>query len=83
MRKLLGSCEYKWTHAETKMEHMWVMRELGQDLYKQCIAEGFEIELERAESPTLPGDTYCKTQIWVTVPNTYQGTLFALTVDTV
>ena len=29
MKVYLGSCEYKWTHKDTHMEQMWIMREIG------------------------------------------------------
>ena len=34
MRYYLGQCEFKWTHANTQLEKIWVQRELGDELYK-------------------------------------------------
>ena len=78
MRFFIGQCEYKWSHAKTKMENMWVMRELGQDLWKQCNQDGFKLKYSRSNSQTLPGDTYCRCDIYVDVDDHKEGTLFAI-----
>lgn len=78
MRYYLGSCEYKWTHAKTHMESMWIMRELGQDLYKLVEENNWDWKLIRSNSQSLPGDTYCRCDVYVEIPNTKQGTLFVL-----
>lgn len=78
MRYYLDMCEYKWTHAKQKMEDMWVMRQLGQELYKACLQPGFNLVYIRSNSQTLPGDIYCRCDIYVDVENHKQGTLFAL-----
>jgi hypothetical protein len=78
MRYYLGSCEHKWTHAKTSMEQMWVMRELGEELYKTIESNGWEWTLLRSNSQTLPGDIYCRCDIYVDVPNTKQATYFFL-----
>lgn len=78
MRYYLGSCEYKWTHAKTHMESMWIMRELGQDLYKLVEENNWDWKLIRSNSQSLPGDIYCRCDVYVEIPNTKQGTLFVL-----
>ena len=78
MRYYLASCEYKWTHAKTKMEHMWIMRELGTELYKTIETNNWQWKLIRSNSQTLPDDTYCRCDIYVEIPNSKQATLFAL-----
>ena len=35
-RFYLSQCEYKWTHAYTHMEQIWVRKELGEELYHLC-----------------------------------------------
>ena len=78
MRYYLASCEYKWTHAHTAMEHIWIRRELGDELYKTVESKGWEWKLLRSESQTVPGDIYCRCDIYVEVPESKQATLFAL-----
>ena len=34
MRYFLGQCEYKWTHSDSRMEQIWIQRELGDDFTK-------------------------------------------------
>ena len=60
------------------MENVWVQRELGDELYKQCNQDGFNLAMIHSNSQTLPGDMYCRCDIYVDVENTKQGTLFAL-----
>ena len=57
---------------------MWIMRELGTDLYKHIESNGWEWKLLRSNSQTLPEDIYCRCDIYVEIPNTKQGTVFAL-----
>lgn len=78
MRYYLGSCEYKWTHAKTKMENMWIMREVGTELYKTIETNNWQWKLIRSNSQTLPDDIYCRCDIYVEIPNSKQATLFAL-----
>lgn len=52
------------------MEDMWVMRELGQDLWKQCNQDGYELEYVRSNSQTLPEDIYLRCDIYVNVDDT-------------
>ena len=78
MELYLGSCEYKWTHKNTSMEQLWIRRELGEDLYKTVEENNCEWKLLRSESQTIPGDIYCRCDIYVEIPNSKQATLFAL-----
>jgi hypothetical protein len=77
-RYYLANCEFKWSHVGTRMENIWVQRELGDELYKQCNQDGFNLAMIHSNSQTLPGDMYCRCDIYVDVENTKQGTLFAL-----
>jgi len=60
------------------MEQMWVMRELGTDLYKLIEQQNWEWKLIRSNSQTLPDDVYCRCDIYVDIPDSKLGTLFAL-----
>jgi len=78
MRYYLASCEYKWSHARTNAENIWIMKELGQRLYNQCHKPGSKLVLLRSNSQTLPEDIYCRCDIYVDVDSSSQGLLFAL-----
>ena len=78
MRYYLASCEYKWTHAHKQMEHLWVRRELGDELFKQCNQPGFDLVYIRSRSQTLPEDVYCRCDVYVDVEDSRQAVLFAL-----
>ena len=78
MRYYLGQCEYKWTHAESRMEQIWIQRELGDELYKTVESNNWEWKLQRSNSTGLPGDIYCRCDIYAEVPDSKQATLFAL-----
>lgn len=78
MRYYLGQCEYKWTHKDTDMEHLWIRRELGDELYKTIEINNWEWRLLRSSSTCLPGDIYCRCDIYVEIPDSKQATLFAL-----
>jgi len=78
MRYYLSSCEYKWTHANTSMEQVWIMRELGEEIYKIIESNKWEWKLLRSNSQTLPGDIYCRCDVYVDIPNTKQATHFML-----
>ena len=78
MRYYLGSCEYKWTHAKTRMEQMWVMRELGSEIYNFIESNNWSWKLLRSKSQTIPEDIYCRCDIYVEIPDTKQGTMFVL-----
>jgi hypothetical protein len=60
------------------MENMWIMRELGQDLWKQCNQEGFKLKYVRNNSQILPGDIYCSCDIYVDVSDHKAGIMFAI-----
>ena len=78
MRYYLGSCEYKWKHAETDLEPIWIQREIGHELYKTVESNDWELKLIRSNSQTLPSDIYCRCDIYVEVLNSKQATLFVL-----
>ena len=78
MRYYLGQCEYKWTHVNTNMEHIWVRKELGEELTKQCNQEGFTLVYKHSNSQTLPGSIYCRCDIYVDVDPGKDHTIFAL-----
>ena len=65
MRYYLGTCEYKWTHAKTDMERLWVRRQLGEELARTVETNGWEWTLIRTQSNTLPDDIYCRCDIYV------------------
>jgi hypothetical protein len=78
MRYYLGQCEYKWTHANTDMENIWIRRELGDDLYRTVEENNWEWRLLRSSSTSLPGDVYCRCDIYVEIDDSRHATLFAL-----
>ena len=78
MRYYLGQCEYKWTHAESRMEQIWIQRELGDELYKTVESNNWEWKLQRSNSQTMPDDIYCRCDIYVEIPNSKQATHFVL-----
>ena len=65
MRYYLGQCEYKWAHAESNLEKIWVRRELGDELFKTVESYGWCWILFRTHSTVLPGDVYCRCDIYV------------------
>lgn len=77
-RYYIGSCEYKWSHADTQNEQLWVRREVGDSLYKTVESNDWKWVLLRSNSQTLPGDIYCRCDIYVDLPNSKQATLFVL-----
>jgi hypothetical protein len=78
MRYYLGQCEYKWTHAGTDMETLWVRRELGEELFEQCNQDGFSLSYDRSSSTSLPGDIYCVCKIYLDIASGKDDTWFAL-----
>jgi len=78
MRYYLSSCEYKWTHAKSSMEQLWIRRELGDEVYKLIESNNWQWHLLRSESQTIPGDTYCRCDIYVELPDSKQATHFLL-----
>ncbi len=78
MRYYLGQCEYKWTHANTDMENIWIRRELGDDLYRTVEENNWEWKLLRSSSTSLPDDIYCRCDIYIDIDDSRHATLFAL-----
>ena len=78
MKYFLGQCEYKWTHANSRMEQIWIQRELGDGLYKTVESNNWEWKLQRSNSQTMPGGAYCRCDIYAEVLDSKQATLFAL-----
>ncbi len=61
-----------------EMEDIWVQRELGDELFKQCNQLGYELVYIRSSSTTLPSDIYCRCDIYVDIEDPKQSTWFAL-----
>ena len=78
MQYYLGQCEYKWTHADSRMEQIWIQRELGDGLYKTVESNNWEWKLQRSNSQTMPGDIYCRCDIYVDIDESRKATLFAI-----
>ena len=78
MRYYLGSCEYKWKHAETDLEPVWIQREVTVEVYKLIEENDWEWVWLRSNSQTLPGDVYCRCDIYVEIPDSKQATYFVL-----
>ncbi len=78
MRYYLGQCEYKWTHVETEMEQLWIRRELGEELFKTVESNNWNWVLQRSNSQSLPGDIYCRCDIFVDIDESKHTTHFAL-----
>lgn len=77
MKVYLGQCEYKWTHVESRMEQLWIQRELGEELFKEINHLGLDIILERQKASFAP-DIYCTSKIYVELDDTKRATLFLL-----
>lgn len=78
MRYYIGQCEYKWSHAGTDLELLWVERALGSKLFNDINQEGIEVTLLRSNSQTLPGDIYCRCDIYANIPDDKQSLLFEI-----
>ena len=78
MKYFLGSCEYKWTHVDTRTELIWIHRELGNELFEQCNQDGFNLVYDHSPSLYLPDDIYCLCKIYVEITDTKNATLFVL-----
>ena len=78
MRYFLGSCNYKWTHAKTDLEKLWVRREIGEELFKTVESNDWTWILLRSNSQTLPGDIYCRCDIFVDIADDKHATHFVL-----
>lgn len=76
-RFYLGQCDYKWSHARGPVENLWVMEELGEELYRLCNTDGFKLVYQRTNSQVLPGDIYLRNNIYVDVSED-QSTMFVL-----
>lgn len=75
-RYYLGQCEFKWTHRDNNMYNLWVRRQLGDELYKQCNQTGFDLHLEYSNG-TVP-DIHCRCDIYVDIHDSPNATWFAL-----
>ena len=60
------------------MENIWVMREVGEKLYKTVEENNWKWVLQRSQSQTLPGDVYCRCDIYVELDDSKHATLFQL-----
>ena len=60
------------------MEQLWIRRELGDEVYKLIESNNWQWHLLRSESQTIPGDTYCRCDIYVELPDSKQATHFLL-----
>lgn len=78
MRYYLGQLEYKWTHVDTSMEHMWIMRELGLELYGAVEEYNWRWVLMRSNSQTLPGDVYCRCDVYAESDDNKLDSMFLL-----
>lgn len=78
MRYYLANCEYKWSHAHTDMEKIWIRRELGDELYDFVEQSGWKWHLMRSNSQVLPSDIYCRCDIYIDTDDSAQATLFVL-----
>lgn len=78
MRYYLSSCEYKWKHAETDLEPIWIQREVTAEVYKLVEENNWKWTWLRSNSQTLPSDVYCRCDIYVDIPDTKQATFFVL-----
>ena len=78
MRYYIGQCEYKWSHANKPMEALWIQRQVGTDIYRTVEENNWDWVWLRTNSQTLPGDVYCRCDIYVEIPNSKQGTWFML-----
>lgn len=60
------------------MEKIWVRRELGDELFKTVESNDWEWTLIRSNSQSLPGDIYCRCDIYVDSHNDKLDTHFVL-----
>ena len=65
MRYYLGQTEYKWSHAESDLEKIWIRKELGDELYRTVESNNWKWKLLRTHSTVLPGDVYCRCDVYV------------------
>jgi hypothetical protein len=77
VRYYLGSCEFKWTHVGTRMELIWVRREIGDELFEQCNQPGFTLVF--GHNSGRFSAAYCDCTIYVEVDKVNKATtMFAL-----
>lgn len=72
----LGECEYKWSHVDTKMENLWIEREIGTPIYKEIQENNFDLKIQREEG--FVPDLYCKSKIYLELDNSDRALLFLL-----
>lgn len=60
------------------MEIIWVRRELGEDIFKTVESNDWKWTFLRSESQTMPGDLYCRCDIYIDLPSSKEATLFVL-----
>ena len=60
------------------MEQLWVRRELGDDLFRTVEANAWSWTLLRSNSQSLPGDVYCRCDVYVDAEPSAALTHFAL-----
>jgi len=78
MRYYLGQCEFKWTHAFTHMEQYWIRRKLGDKLYDTIELNNWKWSLIHSSSTHLPGDLYCRCDIYTVSDDDKRDTYFLL-----
>ena len=57
---------------------LWIRREIGDELFKEVETHGWKWALLRSESQTVPGDIYCRCDIYVDTDNNKHSILFPL-----
>ena len=60
------------------MEKIWVRRELGDELFKTIETNNWEWTLIRSSSTSLPGDIYCRCDVYADSADNKLDTHFAL-----
>ena len=60
--KYIDTVSMKWTHLNTKLESLWIRRQLGDPKFF-AVAEYMNIKAK--PSKTLPSDVYCDVDIFV------------------
>lgn len=78
MRYYLGQLEYKWTHAHTELEHVWIRQTTGDTVYNTVANNNWEWVLLRTRSQSLPPDIYCRTLVYADSQNDKRDTHFQL-----
>ena len=78
MRYYLSSCEFKWTHARSQVEMVWIEREVGTEIFKLVESNNWKWHLVRSNSQTLPEDIYCRCDIYIEADSNKHLTHFLL-----